>query len=310
MPGEIAGICLRQTGATVTSAPGTRDHRPMYVTVNGQRIFFDVVGEKLRIDGPRLVEKPTLIVMHGGPGFDHARMRPEFDHFADVAQVLYIDHRGNGRSEDGDPSTWNLAQWGDDVKAFCDALGIVKPIVSGTSFGGFVAQSYATRHPEHPAKLILISTAAKFELEPIFDAFERVGGLEIRRIAEERWLRPTPQSRAVYVQRCFPYYRTRGSDSGFVGRAISKDPVAMHFSGPGNEAGRLDFRAALARVRCPTLVMAGEQDPITPVAFSEVIARSLPSALVRFERFDDAGHGVVADQPESGFGVLRDFIER
>lgn len=281
----------------------------MHVKVNGVRIYFDVENSGLVPDGAHMREKPTLLLLHGGPGFDHTIFKPDWRALTDIAQVVYIDHRGNGRSDDGDPSTWNLDQWGDDVKAFCDALGINKPIVSGTSFGGFVAQSYATRHPDHPAKLVLISTAAKFELEPIFDAFERVGGKEIRQIAEERWLRPTPQSRAVYVQRCFPFYRTRANEQSFVARAISKDAVAMHFSGPGNEAGRLDFRAALGRVRCPTLVMAGEQDPITPVAFSEVIAGALPPSLVRFERFDDAGHGVVGDQPEKAFGVLRDFIQ-
>ena len=55
------------------------------------------LGEKLALDGPRMREKPTLIVMHGGPGFDHSAMRPDFDPFADIAQVIYFDHRGNGR---------------------------------------------------------------------------------------------------------------------------------------------------------------------------------------------------------------------
>jgi proline iminopeptidase len=46
---------------------------------------------------------------------------------ADIAQIIYLDHRGNGRSEDGPRECWNLAQWGDDVRAFCGALGIVDP---------------------------------------------------------------------------------------------------------------------------------------------------------------------------------------
>jgi pimeloyl-ACP methyl ester carboxylesterase len=78
---------------------------------------------------------------------------------ADIVQVVYLDHRGNGRSGGDDPATWNLAQWGDDVRAFCDVLGIDKPIVYGASFGGMVALSYATRHPEHPGKLILDSSS-------------------------------------------------------------------------------------------------------------------------------------------------------
>ena len=78
----------------------------MFVQVNGQRIFFDVVGSALAIDGERMREKPTFIVLHGGPGFDHSGLRPGFDAFADIAQVIYIDHRGNGRSVPSDPSTW------------------------------------------------------------------------------------------------------------------------------------------------------------------------------------------------------------
>jgi len=82
----------------------------MYVNVNGARLFFDTVGPHLAIDGARMVERPALVVMHGGPGFDHALMRPYFDRFADTHQVIYIDHRGNGRSG-GEPDTWTLTQW-------------------------------------------------------------------------------------------------------------------------------------------------------------------------------------------------------
>ena len=44
-----------------------------------------------------MVKRPTLIVLHGGPGFDHASLRPYFDRFSDSHQVIYLDHRGNGR---------------------------------------------------------------------------------------------------------------------------------------------------------------------------------------------------------------------
>ena len=74
---------------------------------------------------------------------------------------------GNGRSEGNDSSTRNLAQWCDDVKGLCDVLGVVKPIVCGLSFGGFVAQSYATRYPDPPGKLILLSTAAEIDFPTV-----------------------------------------------------------------------------------------------------------------------------------------------
>src|SRR5258705_11149478 len=129
----------------------------MHVRVNGVRLYSDVEGARLVPDGPVMREKPTLLLLHGGPGFDHSIYKPAYSALADIAQIIYLDHRGNGRSEDGARESWNLAQWGDDVRAFCDTLGIVSPIVLGASFGGMVALAYATRHPGHPSRLVLIS---------------------------------------------------------------------------------------------------------------------------------------------------------
>src|SRR5258708_40285797 len=106
----------------------------MHVQVNGVRLFFDVEGAKLVPDGAAMREKPTLLLLHGGPGFDHALYKPAYGALADVAQVIYLDHRGNGRSDAGPKETWTRAQWGDDVRAVCDALCIVHPLAPGLSF--------------------------------------------------------------------------------------------------------------------------------------------------------------------------------
>jgi proline iminopeptidase len=281
----------------------------MFVPVNGERLFFDVEGAGLVPNGAVMRAKPTLLLLHGGPGFDHSSFKPAFSALADIAQIVYFDHRGNGRSSGDDPERWTLAQWADDVIGLCDTLGIEKPIVYGVSFGGFVAQAYATRYPEHPAKLVLVSTAARIDFNEIFAAFERVGGKEARLIAESYWRDPTPEGRAKYIEVCVPLYRARPArDPNWFKRAIVKDDVALRFNGPQNEHGRMDFRAALGSVGCPVLVMGGDRDPITPIAFSERIAASLPTHLVTFERFTDCGHGVVPDQPERAFSILRDFI--
>lgn len=282
----------------------------MFVTVNGARLFFDVAGEKLVPDGAAMREKPTVLLLHGGPGFDHSHFKPAWSSLSDIAQVVFYDHRGNGRSERGDKAGWSLAQWGDDVRGLCDALGIEKPIVVGVSFGGFVAQSYATRHPDHPAKLVLVSTAAKSDWEAVFAAFEELGGAEARRLAEDFWLNPTLESRRIYREKCHPLYYTAPDPDPLAGnRSIINDEVSLHFNGPGHEGMAMDFRAALAGIRCPTLVMSGDRDPITPLACSEVIAAHLPPHLVQFARFPNCGHGVIRDAPEAGFARLRAFIQ-
>src|SRR5215469_1796233 len=134
----------------------------MKILVGDLRLFVDVEGASLRVDGPQMRQAPTLLLLHGGPFIDHSMFKPEHSQLCDAAQLVYLDHRGRGRSERGDRAKWNLEQWGNDVHAFCDALEIE---MMGVSFGGIVAMSYATRHPEHAAGLILCSTMARWRDE-------------------------------------------------------------------------------------------------------------------------------------------------
>ena len=282
----------------------------MFVTVNGARLFFDVDGEGLTPDGTAMREKPTVIMVHGGPGADHSVAKPYFNQLTDIAQVIYYDHRGNGRSDLGQPEDWTLAQWGDDLKGLCDALGIVKPIVIGTSFGGFAALSYATRYTDHAAGLVLISTAAKVEFPAIYDAFERRGGAEVREIAEAYWTRPTNEGRELYKSRCVPFYSYAATGSpDWMARILWRNDTALWFNGPNNEHGQFDYRDGVANIECPVLVMVGEDDPITPPEFSDTIVENLHPGRARYVKFKECGHGVVGDRPNDALKELRDFIQ-
>ncbi|KMO38987.1 alpha/beta fold hydrolase [Methylobacterium aquaticum] len=280
----------------------------MFVAVNGVRLFVDVDNAGLVPAGDTMREKPTLLLLHGGPGFDHSAFKPRFSELSDVAQVVYYDHRGNGRSEDGDRAGWTLAQWGDDVKGLCDALGIVQPIVLGMSFGGYVAQSYATRYPDHPGKLVLASTAARVDFPGIFARFGELGGPEVARIAESYWTAPTTERRAEYFRTCVPFYRRKPADPAKLRRVLVRNDTALHFNGPGNEQGRMDFRPVLGRLRCPVLVMAGTHDPLVPPGVSEALIAALPPGRVRFEGFAESSHDLFGDEAERAFAVVREFI--
>ena len=106
-----------------------------------------------------------------------------------------------------------------------------------------------------------------------------------------------------------PFYRHRRDrpSEGFA-RSIHRTEVALHFNGPRNEHGRFDFHADLARIRCPVLLMAGEEDPIVPIALAEATARSLPPHLLRFERLSRCAHVLQDDDPERVFAAMRAFI--
>ena len=70
----------------------------------------------------------------------------------------------------------------------------------------------------------------------------------------------------------------------------------------------MDLRPGLADVQCPVLVMAGEQDPVTPPEDAEEIVAALPPQWVSYERFPGVGHGAWRDDPEAAYRVLRQFI--
>jgi proline iminopeptidase len=278
----------------------------MYITVNNTRLFFDVEGVKLVPDGPLMREKPTLILLHGGPGLDHSLYKPAFSLLADVAQIIYLDQRGQGRSERSSPDQWNLATWADDLRAFCDVLAIEQPIVFGESAGGWVAMAYATRYPDHPGKLVLSSTSARRSLNRILAVFNRLGGSVAGEIARNFLETPNPDTVEAYLRTCLPLYNRTPQDLDMLWRPRTNPEVLFFFF--QHEFKTMNFLPALAQVQCPTLVLAGAEDPIAPVEDAEEMVAALPAHLVQFERFSGVGHGVYRDDPVPGFQRIREFI--
>jgi pimeloyl-ACP methyl ester carboxylesterase len=157
----------------------------MHVEVNGTRLWFDVDGAALAPSGPAMRQRPTVLLLHGGPGsYDHSYFKPDHARLASVAQVVYLDMRGHGRSTWGNPADWSFEICADDVRAFCDTVGIASPVVYGHSMGGLVAMLYGARHPGHAAALVLQSTLARFDQPRLVEGFRRFGGDSVAELAE------------------------------------------------------------------------------------------------------------------------------
>jgi proline iminopeptidase len=253
-------------------------------------------------------EKPTLLLLHGGPGFDHSLFKPWFSRFTDTHQVVYLDHRGQGRSDERDDSTnWLLDVWADDIQRFCSALEIEHPVILGNSFGGMVAIRTAARHPDLASKLILSSTAARMDLDEVAAMFMKLGGETARDLAIAFWTKPTPEIRDAYLRENIPLYTqhsknlTEGRD-----RARLNLDVGDHFI--NGEEKTMDLRDDLATIRVPTLVLAGVLDPVCPPSAQEEIVGCLHPSVAQFELFDDCGHGTYRDQPDRTEAVLRAFL--
>lgn len=276
----------------------------MKIDIGGDiRLYVDIDGYGLVPDGREMVERPTVILLHGGPGMDHSYFKSSAAYdYRDLAQVVCYDHRGNGRSDPGDPADWRLDVWADDVVRLCDALGIVRPIVLGESFGGWVAQRYLARHPTHPSKVVLGCTSPRLDIEVIAAAFEERGGPDAGRAAREFWT-IGPDAIIPYLEHCMPLYGEEPGDPDGLARTVLNLDVLAHFQ--LGEQRTMDLRSGLAAATCPVLVLAGELDPVCPVEMSDEIVAALTGAEVTYERIPNASHDDVGRLAAS---TIRSFI--
>ena len=284
----------------------------MWVDIGGRRLFFDVEGVKLAPRGSSVDERPTLILIHGAPGLsDHMTFKPHFTKLAEHMQLIYLDLAGCGRSDEISPTAdYSLDNWADDIVAFCKALSIEKPFVLGVSGGGMVAQKYAIRHSDHCAGVVMANTQAYFDPARAIEVFYRLGGAHAGGIAEKFLTRVTQlEEVAEFNEVCGPLYNRTPQDPQRGGRMIMRERVASAFHRFGDGIWHeMDMREELVNVTCPVLLMAGEDDPITPVEDSDDMATFIAPELLTYVRLADCGHGNWLDKPEESFDAIRDFV--
>src|SRR5438477_1402739 len=132
----------------------------MRARVRDTEIYFDVVGPGLVADGERMRERPVAFIIHGGPGNDHSDLKASLSPLSETMQLVFFDHRGQGRSARHDAARYVLDENVEDMEALRRHLGL-GPIVSiGTSYGGMVAMAHAARYPASVSHLVLVVTAS------------------------------------------------------------------------------------------------------------------------------------------------------
>lgn len=276
----------------------------MRIRVNGTELWFDVDGPALVPDRAAMRPRPTVLLVHGGPGtYDHSYFMPHFGRLTGRAQVVYLDLRGHGRSARVPVGDWTFEDCADDLRSFCDALGIAEPIVLGHSFGGCVALLYAARHPGHPGALVLQSTMARFDLDRLAGGFDRVAGAEVAALARQDY-GGVPVTDEEWA-RVFAAFGPRVPGPDELARRIRNQELGEH----GMRLLRcFDAVDQLARITCPTLVCVGRDDPVMPVAAAEEIAAQLPTA--RLAVLDGAGHFPWLDDPDAYWALLTSWLRR
>jgi proline iminopeptidase len=282
----------------------------MKARVNGTELYFDVEGPGLLADGPEMIDRPVVFALHGGPGGDHVSLRDSLSPLSDTAQIVYIDHRGSGRSTPADSSTYTLDQNIDDVDALREYLGLDRISVLGVSYGGMVAQGYAIRYPKQVASLALVVTASSHRF---LDDAKRIlterGSAEQKRVCERLWegsFESLDQLHEFY-RVMGPFYSTTFDELKFeatLGRSLRNyEQLNIGFRG---FLRTFDFTEELCRIVCPTLVIGGAHDWICAPNHSREIAERIPRAQLKI--FRNSSHAVATDEPTAFQNVVRGFL--
>ena len=265
--------------------------------INGTELYYETSGGGT-----------PCLALHGGLGFDHQYLRRTLKPLEGRMRMVYFDHRGNGRSGRPPMETMTMEQLAHDVAGLMDALEIETALVLGHSYGGFVAQEFALRHPDRLRGLILVDTTPG-----------QLGSSE----SESDEQGPPIPDEMVELMSIVP-----ATDAEFEALAPRMLPFYVHSTPVAEVAAVVDgtiFSAGamvrgfqvlagwssvdrLGAVTVPTLLPWGKQDLVCSLPQAHRIARRLPAAEVRV--FERSGHFPWLEEPDAFFPAVEEWLTR
>jgi proline-specific peptidase len=281
-----------------------------FIDGSGVRIYYKTLGSGV-----------PLLVLHGGPGSDHSDFLPALQPLARRCQLVLIDGRGSGRSERlKDPKGYTLNHMVKDIERVRKHLQVRQFVVLGHSFGGILAQAYATRHPNRILGLVLAGTGSSARC--IDRDFRNLR----KRLPARLRARLTRQEKAGIFQADGSYTKdyAAASAEALAPHMYAKPPPPRYrqpfeigmevlremwvrrsdFRIDGNLKG-FDFTKSLSRVKAPSLVVIGDRDLVT-TATADVSRASLPRATLVV--MAECAHMMYIDQTARFNRLLEEFL--
>lgn len=255
----------------------------------------------------------TLLVIHGGPDWDHTYLREPLTELADRRRLLLPDLRGCGRSTQGlDDGHYTPDAAVGDLMALLDTLDVDRVDVLGFSYGGLLAQRLALTAPQRVRRLVLASTSV-LPVPP--DAFDGWAERDMRRAgASEVWSDPTlsgPElTRAaavasapvdVWRDEVLPDYLARLHRIRFSAEWMRPWQAGTLPSPRCDDAAR-----RLAALDVPVLLLHGRQDMTFPVSLVARTTALMPTASAVV--LEEAGHMAHVDQPHAWLAAVEQFL--
>ena len=268
-----------------------------------------------------------VIVLHGGPDFDHSYFLPDLDRLKDTFRLIYYDQRGRGKSaENVRPEDVSLVSDLDDIDRVRKHVRLNSVVLLGHSWGTVLALEYALRNPTRVSHLILMnpapaSTADLTAFRKIY--LQKVGAeMDQQRaiVASAAYQSGDPEAVAARYRihfkpalaRAEDYeklmrtmheaFKSQGAQGIVKARAVEDRLMRDTWDIPG-----YDLMPKLHSLRIPTLVIAGDHD-FFPDEVAGHIAQALPNA--QLVTMKDCGHFAFLECPDAVRNALVDFFKR
>ncbi|HXY30506.1 MAG TPA: alpha/beta hydrolase [Gemmatimonadaceae bacterium] len=284
------------------------------IDVGGASLYARVVGRG-----------NAIIVLHGGPDFDHAYLLPEFDQLSDSFRLIYYDQRGRGRSADGvRPEDVTLASDVEDIDRVRRYYTLDAPAVLGHSWGAVLALEYAIRHPTRVSRLILLNAAPASAADRALlrtayleklgadmdkqrqimatDAYKEgdPGANTARYRIHFKPALVRPEDYERLMARMQAAFYSQGKEGIVKARAVEDQLMRDTWDLPD-----FDLLPELRSLHVPTLVIASDRDFI-PVEVSAHIAQAIPGAKLVI--LQNCGHFSYLECPAAVRRALNDFF--
>jgi proline iminopeptidase len=266
----------------------------------------------------------TMVVLHGGPGLDHAYLLPDLEPLADFHTLVYYDQRGGGRSTlVADGAELDLQAHVEDLDAVRRELEIERTVILGHSWGAVLAAHYARAYPQHVEKLVMVSPGAVRRTPYEDELFARaIAWMNDAELAELEALTKKFQAGAGDIRatcRAFFGLYMRGGFFDPRGRTAMRNMRGDFCAAPEqalrnmwavsdrtmDSLGDFDWRGDFGELEIPVLVLAGAADAIPVENFHEWQAAFPDARLVLLE---EAAHFPHVEQPAAFFHAVAEFL--
>ncbi len=257
---------------------------------NGVQLHYEEMGS-----GPE-----TIVFSHSYLA-DHSHFYPQMQALKDRYRCIAYDHRGHGQSEIPEDG-YDMENLYKDAVDFIEALGCAPCHFVGLSTGGFIGVRMGIRRPDLIRSLVLMDTSADAEPEEKVRQYRQM-------LFAVRWIGYWPvigRVMPIFFASKFLNDPARQEEvKKWKRRFMANDRKAITKFGHGI-FGRTSCYEELGKIRTPTLVMVGAEDPAQPLARAERIANKIPGAVLRV--IADAAHLCTVEEPEAVTSAIEEFI--